>query len=158
MTRSPSDPALRPTDLPPTDGLLRASLRANASFSALSGLCFVLASAPLADFLDVAPPALVTGVGVNLLGFAAALLWLASRPSPAMGLVRLVIALDLAWVAGTIAGVYADAFSRAGALASLGVAGVVAGLAGLQWIGLRRRVHPVTGTETSPMAVDRVRA
>ncbi|MDJ0787228.1 MAG: hypothetical protein QNK05_10515 [Myxococcota bacterium] len=134
------------------DRLLRNSLRANAGFSTLSGLAFCFAGAPIAGFIGVAPAALVTSVGVNLLGFAAALLWLSSRPRISLVLARIVIGLDLAWVAGTAVAIYADVFTRGGALAALAIAAVVLDFAVLQWLGVRRleRARPVA--TTSPRA------
>ena len=63
----------------PQGRFLRHSLRANAAFSLVSGLTFTIGATPIAGFLGVAPAALVTSVGLNLLGFAVALVWLASR-------------------------------------------------------------------------------
>ncbi|MDJ0868538.1 MAG: hypothetical protein QNK03_20690 [Myxococcota bacterium] len=123
---------------PDRAAFLRNSLRANAAFSTLSGVLFALAGAPIADFLGVAPPLLVTFVGLNLLGFAAALVWLASRPALPVRLAVIVIGADLAWVAGTLLLVFAEAFTRAGATAALAVANVVLVFAVLQTIGVRR--------------------
>ena len=122
--------------------LLRRSLRANGVFSATSGLLFTLAGGPLAGFLGVAPAWLVTVVGLNLLGFAAALFFLASRPAIPPALATTVVALDLGWVLGTIALVYADVFTRGGAAAALLVANVVLVFAVLQGIGVRRLAGP----------------
>ena len=133
----------------PDDRLLRNSLRANAAFSTASGIAFSLAGAPIADFIGVAPAALVTSVGLNLLAFAAALLWVSSRPTLSALLARIIIGLDLAWVVGTVAAVYADLFTRAGALASVGIALVVLTFATLQWLGVRRMER------STPVAVSR---
>lgn len=122
----------------PQDRLLRNSLRANAVFSLVSGLTFTIGATPIADFLGVAPAALVTSVGLNLLGFAAALVWLASRPVVSPVLAKIVIALDVGWIVGTVVLVYADTFTRGGALASILVANVVLAFALLQWIGVRK--------------------
>ncbi len=128
MTASSHDPS----------EFLRKSLRANALFSALSGAFFTLAGSRVAGFLGVEPPLLVTGVGLNLLGFAAALFTLASRARLSATLARVVVGLDGIWVLGTVALVYADIFTRAGATAALGVANIVLVFAVLQAIGVRR--------------------
>jgi hypothetical protein len=120
------------------DGFLRNSLRANAAFSLVSGLGFALAGGAVASFLGVAPAGLVTSTGFPLLAFGAAVLWVASRPQVSVPLARVIIGLDVAWVVGTILLVFADAFTRAGALASLVVADVVLVFAVLQWVGVRR--------------------
>lgn len=117
---------------------LRTSLRANAAFSMLSGGAFALAGSAVASFLGVSPPILVTGVGVNLLAFAGALLFLASRPRIAPRLALAIIAADMAWVVGTLALVLGDVFTTAGAAAALVVGNVVLLFAILQWIGVRR--------------------
>ncbi len=117
---------------------LRRSLRANAIFSALSGAVFTLAGSRLAAFLGVEPPLLVTGVGVNLLGFAAALFFLASRAHLSATLPMIVVGLDGVWVLGTVALVYGDVLTRGGTTAALGIANVVLVFAVLQAIGVRR--------------------
>lgn len=117
---------------------LRLSLRANATFSVLSGLVFSVASGVIADFLGGVEAVLVLAVGLQLLLFAGALVWLASRPSIPAGLVIAVVVADLGWVLGTIVAVYADLFTRGGAIAALVVADLVLVFAILQAIGLRR--------------------
>ncbi len=127
------------TPTPDPSGLLRASLRGNAAFSTLSGLAFVAAGEAIGRALGLALPGLLVLVGANLLAFAAALLWVASRPLPPRGLVLTIVALDLGWVLLTAVLILADAFHRAGALAALGVANVVLVFAILQALGLRRQ-------------------
>jgi hypothetical protein len=125
--------------------LLRTSLRANAAFSVLSGSIFTLAATPVAGLLGIEPAALVTGVGLNLLGFAAALLWMASRPELSVKLALVVIALDLGWVLGTAALAFTDVFSRTGVMLSIGVANVVLVFAVVQWVGARRLMSSPAG-------------
>jgi hypothetical protein len=117
---------------------LRQSLRANALFSMLSGLAFALASAPLAALLGDVPPLLVFGVGLQLLFFAAGLVWLASRSEISVPLTIAVIVADGLWVLGTAVVVYADLFARQGEILALVLADVVLVLAILQSIGVRR--------------------
>jgi hypothetical protein len=117
---------------------LRKSLRANAAFSALSGLAFSLASGPVATFLGNVHPSIVLLVGVQLLFFAGVLVWLSSRseipPSLAIG----VVVADLLWVVATIIVVYAGLFTRGGEVLAAILAGVVLAMAMLQSIGVRR--------------------
>ena len=120
--------------------LLRYSLRANAAFSTLSGILFAAKGARIATFLGGVTAADVTSVGVSLLAFAAGLLWLSRQAPIPEGLVRAVIAADLAWVVGTGAAVAAGVFSGPGNTAALLVADVVLVFAVLQGLGLRR-VH-----------------
>jgi hypothetical protein len=117
---------------------LRHSLRANALFSTLSGLVFAVASAPVAAILGDVAPLLVFGVGLQLLLFAAALVWLASRSEISVPLTIAVIAADLLWVLGTAVVVHADLFARQGEILALVLADVVLVLAILQSIGVRR--------------------
>ena len=125
---------------------LRASLRGNAAFSTISGLLFALASASVAALLGEVPASLVLGTGLQLLLFAAALAWLASRPLISLPLAWLVIAADLLWVLGTAAAVAAGVFSAEGNAAAIGVANVVLLFAVLQTIGVRkaRSAQPTT--------------
>lgn len=120
--------------------LLRISLRANAAFSALSGAAFSLMGPSIATFLGIDPPLLVTVVGLNLLGFAALLLFVASRPVVSAPIANAIILADLAWVGGTLILVLADVFTPGGAIAALFVANIVLAFAVVQFIGVRRLV------------------
>lgn len=122
---------------------LRLSLRGNALFSSFSGLAFVIASGMIATILGNIPAGLVLGVGIQLLIFAAALVWLSSRTHIPVPLAIGVIVADLLWVVGTAVVVYADLFERAGEVLLLCLADVVLLLAILQSIGVRRMGAPV---------------
>lgn len=124
---------------------LRQSLRGNAFFSTASGLIFTLASGAIAEFLGGTPAILVAVVGGQLLLFAGALFWLASRPEISTQLVIAVIVADILWVLGTIVIVYVDLFTRDGAALAIVLASVVLLLAILQSIGVRR----MSGSETA---------
>lgn len=117
---------------------LRRSLRGNAAFSTLSGLAFALASGAIAAFLGDVQPLLILAVGLQLLLFAGALMWLASRTRISVSLAIGVIVADLLWVLGTIVIVYADLFTRGGAALALVLADVVVLMAVLQSIGVHR--------------------
>lgn len=119
-------------------GFLRRSLRANGVFSTLSGLTFVVAAGAISEFLGAVPALLVAGVGGQLLLFAAALIWLASRSEISVSIATAVIAADLLWVIGTVGVVCADVFSRGGAALAILLADVVLLLAILQSIGVHR--------------------
>lgn len=120
------------------EDLLRKSLRGNAIFSTLSGLAFAFASGPIAGFLGELHPMLVLAVGFQLLLFAGALVWLASKPEISVSLSIGVIVADLLWVLGSIAIVYADLLTRGGAALALVLADVVLLLAILQSLGVHR--------------------
>lgn len=140
-----------PTSQPPTSNValefLRRSLWANAAFSTVSGVGFLLASDWIGAFLDHVPGPWVAAVGAQLLIFAGGLAWLASRPSIPRAWARAVVTADLLWVVGTVLLVYADAFSRSGAACAVLLADAVLVLAILQTIGIERMG---TATPDSP--------
>ncbi len=130
---------MRDLDLPSDPArFLRYSLRANAAFSATSGLLFVLARDGVARLLGALGPGEILSIGVQLAIFAGALVWLASRPRIPVPLALSVVAADLLWVVATIFALYADVFTRSGAWAALGVGHLVLGFAVLQTIGIQR--------------------
>ncbi|MBW2315372.1 MAG: hypothetical protein JRH10_14405, partial [Deltaproteobacteria bacterium] len=82
--------------------LLRNSLRGNAAFSTLSGLAFVLGADAVAGAIGLGDARILTVTGVQLLGFAALLVYLASRATLHLPTAMLIVWADLAWVVGTI--------------------------------------------------------
>lgn len=127
MTPAPSD-------------LLRRALRANAGFSTLSGLTLLLAAAPLGSALGIPEPALLRGIGITLLVFAAGLFRNAARSTIRRGEAALASGLDLAWVAGSGLLLAWPSFepTRLGRGAIAAVATIVLACALLQLAGLRR--------------------
>jgi len=131
--------------------LLRTSLQANATFSTLSGLVFLLAAERVAEAIGLADARLLLGTGLNLLGFAALLAYLASRPAIHLGLATAVVWADLAWVVGTIPVVALDLLNRTGTIAAVALADVVLAFALLQYLGIRHlRPTPVEGDGSIP--------
>ena len=128
--------------------LLGGALRANASFSVLSGLALVCAAPALASWTGLGPVWLLRAIGAGLLLFAVDLFLLARRAAAHPGRVRLVIAMDLAWVAGSavLLLVGAESLTRAGFWLVFGVAEVVAAFALLQFLGLRRTQRAAAAT------------
>ena len=119
--------------------LLRRALLGNAAFSALCGALIVV--------FDQRIVALMTNLehrlwplGVMLIGFAAFLVWLSTRPAVSATWVNAVIVADLAWVAGTIVLLVGWHGMLTGA--GVWILGLVGALvfvfAELQWLGLRR--------------------
>ncbi len=120
--------------------LLRIALRANAAF-AVASAALLLAGAPaVASFLGNASPADAFGTGLLLAGFGATLLWIAGRPSVSARLVAAVIALDTAWVAGSLAVLWlpGSALSNPGRAAVSSIGAIVFVFGVLQTIGLIR--------------------
>ncbi len=103
--------------------LLIRALRANATFSAVTGVVLVIGSVPLSTWLGV-ETWISIGLGLGLIGFAGLLVGLARDPQPA--LVLIVIA------------VFPDLMSTSGLWALGIVSMVVADLAVAQFAGLRR--------------------
>ena len=128
MTHLPTDPAR----------WLRLSLRANATFSAVPGSGMLFAASAIAGLLGIEQTLLVRITGVNLLGFAALLVWLASREVIKPSLAIAVVVADLLWVAGSAGLLPAGVFSTTGNWLVAGVADVVLLFAILQYVGIRR--------------------
>ncbi len=118
--------------------LLRNSLRANAAFSLASGATFVVASEPLARFFGLPEAAAVSGLGLNLLVFAALLLLLAAPRAIRLWLAATVVAADLAWVLGSVGVILTGPLSTPGNGAVAAIACVVLLFAALQYAGIRR--------------------
>ncbi len=118
--------------------LLRWSLRANGLFSVTSGLVFTVFAAAVADRIGLPDPRVVGFVGLNLLGFAAFLFWVSSRPAIHLPTAMAIVYLDLAWVAGTLPLVAAGWLSEFGNVTALAIADGVLTFALLQWLGVRR--------------------
>ncbi len=121
------------------DAILRRVLQANAAFSLASGLALVLAAGPLAGFSGI-EPIVLRAVGIGLLPWAAFVFHTSRRAALRRREVLVVIAGDLAWVAGTIILALAafSAFTVAGLITLLVLGAIVADLAAAQIIGLRR--------------------
>jgi hypothetical protein len=118
--------------------LLRWSLRANGLFSVTSGLVFTVFAAAVTDRIGLPDPRVIGFVGLNLLGFAAFLFWVSSRPAIHLPTAMAIVYLDLAWVAGTVPLVAAGWLSESGNVLALAIAEGVLTFALLQWLGVRR--------------------
>lgn len=118
---------------------LRRVLIADAVISGTTGVLMLAAAGPLSRILEV-PSSLLTSAGVSLLPFMAFLIWLCTRASVPRSAVWIVIALNLGWVLGSIALLFADRVdpNRLGIAFILVQAIAVAGFAEMQYVGLRR--------------------
>ena len=130
-----------------SDRLLRRTLWGNAVFSVVSGAVLAIFAGPFADIaahgpisvagLDLAVVFGLLGLGVIALGALCA--WIASRETLPAGLARLIFAADLAWVAGSVLVLALPAtWTAAGFAGIVVVALIVADLAILEYLGLRR--------------------
>lgn len=118
---------------------LRGSMLADAVISGATGLLMLAGAGVLTSWLGVPAP-LMRYAGLILLPFAAMVLYLARAPLVSRAGVRLVIALNLAWVAASILVLIAGWIepTTLGLAFVIFQAVVVAGFAELQYTGLRR--------------------
>lgn len=120
---------------------LPAVLLANAIFSSVSGIGFVLVPATAATFVGLLRPEDVRGIGVQLLVFAAIVAWIRHRLPHSRRWVRAIIGGDCLWVVGSIVLVLARpaGLTGAGIWAILVVATIVATFAAAQAMALKDR-------------------
>lgn len=118
--------------------LLRRSLRGNAVFSFLSGLVFLLAHEPLAQFIGLSHSALLLLTGISLLGFAGWLYRNSMRRRVNLIEARIAVILDLAWVLGSGLIFSLGVLSSGGNWVLILIADVVLAFAVLQHLGLRK--------------------
>jgi len=124
----------------PESRLLRRFLLGNATFSTLTGTLCLVDAAPLTQAFGIPDPTLLPGLGVQLLLFAAAIVWIATRQNISTRLAWVIIALDIGWVAGSFALLpfVADMLTSAGVTAMVLVALGVATFASGQIAGVKR--------------------
>ncbi|TAJ42521.1 MAG: hypothetical protein EPO55_01605 [Reyranella sp.] len=129
------------------DRLLRRTLWGNAAFSVISGAVLAAFAGPFARAATDAPVsvlgldlALLFGLlGVGVVAFGALCAWIASRSHLPQGLARLIFAADIAWVAGSVLVLALPAsWTTAGIAGIVVLALIVADLAILEYLGLRR--------------------
>lgn len=130
----------KPVAQAPTS-LLRRALLGNAAFSGLSGLLFTLDARPIAKFLGLENPMILTIMGLVLLAYAPFLVWLANRKPIPRWLAWMVIELDVLWIIGSAVLIFTDLvpLTGPGKWAIAIVADVVAVFAIVQYLGLRRQ-------------------
>ncbi|MCW5733002.1 MAG: hypothetical protein KIS73_02690 [Enhydrobacter sp.] len=130
-----------------SDRLLRRTLWGNAIFSVVSGVVLVAFATPFAASATHAPLSVagldlaivfeLLGVGVVLFGAVCG--WAASRESLPRGWARVIFAADILWVAASaLVLVLPVSWTTAGIAGIVVVALVVADLAILEYLGLRR--------------------
>jgi Na+/melibiose symporter-like transporter len=130
-----------------TDRLLRRTLWGNAAFSVVSGATLAIFAGPFAKAAAHAP---VTVLGIDLaiafellglgvVAFGALCAWVASRETLPRGLARLIFLGDVAWVAGSVLVLALPAtWTTAGVMGIVVLAVIVADVAILEYLGLRR--------------------
>jgi len=122
-----------------TGGLLRFALTLDGVATAANGVLYV-AGAPLLDGWLGLPAGMLMAVGAALIVYAALVQRLATRPAMPRAAVAAVIAANLLWTVDSLIALALDWFTptTAGQILIAAQAVLVAGLAALQYVGLRR--------------------
>jgi len=135
---------------------LRTALRANATFSAVSGLTALLWAIPLAGWMGGFSPWILLALGPGLLLFALLLIVETRRARPVPSAALAISIADLAWVVGSavLLMVAGPALSAGGAWTVIVVALVVLFLATWQLAGLRALTRNTRGRTAARSAFD----
>lgn len=137
------------------DRLLRRTLWANAGLSIASGLALAVFAGPIARLAAPAPvavagldlPALLALLGAGFVAFGGVCAWVASRAVLPVAWGRAIFLLDAGWVAiSAVLLALPGVWSTAGIVGIAGMALVVADLAILEYLGLRR----IAGADLRP--------
>ena len=118
--------------------LLRRALQGNALFSVTSGALILAMNRTLVEFLGLGSSTSLNPLGIGLLGYAGWLLWNARREKIKIVDAWIAVILDIVWVVGSYAVLFAVRFSSSGKWAVALVAELVLLFAVMQWLGLRR--------------------
>lgn len=130
-----------------SDRLLRRTLWANAILSVGSGALLAALATPFAKLATHAPlqvlgldlSIVLEVLGLGFVAFGAVCSWVASRPEMPLGWARAIFVLDASWVAISAVIVMLPAsWTVAGIAGIVVIALVVADLAILEYLGLRR--------------------
>ena len=130
-----------------SDRLLRRTLWGNAAFSVISGAALAVFAGPFARAATDAPVSvlgldlaiLFELLGVGVVAFGALCAWIASRQELPQAWARAIFAADLAWVAGSVLVLALPAsWTTAGIAGIVVLAAIVADLAILEYLGLRK--------------------
>lgn len=119
--------------------LLRFALKQDAIGSGANGVVYVVAAAIFGEMFGL-PAAFLYPIGVFLVAWAAALLFLAARETVSRAAVGTVMAVNVAWVAASVELLVAGWFPLTGLGTALVIlqAVAVAGFTVLQFAGLRK--------------------
>jgi hypothetical protein len=128
----------------PDSSLLRPALLADAAASGAMGVLMVAGADLIAPLLGLSPQ-LLMWAGLVLIPFAVLVGWTGTRDVPPHGIARTIVAINLAWVAGSaVLPAMLPAAPTALGLTFVAVqAATVLALATMQWVGLGRagRAH-----------------
>jgi len=126
--------------------LLRWSLLSNAVFSTVSGICFLVASKPIANLIELEMPIILIMIGVSLLIFATGLVFNALRKTISPLEAWIAVILDFTWVIASGVVIFIGVLNATGNWGVAIIADVVLLLAILQFVGLRKlqKAHVVS--------------
>ena len=117
---------------------LRRSLQLDGIASGLCGALLLVAAPTIAAHFGIASAGIPRAVGTGLLVFAAALLWNAARASVNRAEALVTVALNAAWVVGSLILVVDGSLTVIGNVAVMVIAAAVLAFAVLEVMGLRR--------------------
>jgi hypothetical protein len=117
---------------------LKKALTGNALFSVVSGVAILFANHWLVKFLGLPEKVSLAILGVSLIGYAALLWFNAHRPKIKITDAWVAVTMDVIWVVGSYALIFAVPFSVGGKWVVALVAELVLAFAVLQWLGIRR--------------------
>ena len=123
---------------PNASSFLRRSLMANAVFSGLSGLIFLLAAGPITRSIGLEAPITLVVVGGSLVLYGLGLARNARRPVVNLIEARVAIAMDGLWVVGSAVLILAGVLNAIGSWTAIVLADFVLAFAICQFVGLRR--------------------
>jgi len=118
--------------------LLKKALTGNALFSVVSGVAILFANRWLVKFLGLPEKVSLTILGISLIGYAALLGLNARRPRIRISDAWVAVIMDVVWVVGSYALIFAVPFSVGGKWVLAMVAELVLAFAVVQWLGIRR--------------------
>jgi len=118
---------------------LKTVLYANTAFSTLSGLVMLVFSAWIASRVLDLPSIVYLLMGVGLLGFAAAVYYVAQTVPATMAMSRVVLWVDISWVLATPVAIIllADRLTPLGNLLLIDIALIVAALAVFEGLAIK---------------------
>jgi hypothetical protein len=135
---------MTPTSIPITTTqrtpLLRLALKLDAIVTGANGAAYLVAAGPLGDLLGLSP-GLLRGAGAFLLAFAAAVWVAATRPSIPRPAAYAIVGANAIWAIDSVVAAIAGWATpeTVGTVWIVLQAIVVAGFAGLQLAGLKRK-------------------
>jgi hypothetical protein len=137
MNATASPTAARPATRAVPLGL---TLRLDTVVTGANGLAYLVAAGPLSDLFGL-DATFLRGIGLFLLAFTVFVWRVSARTAPAPGAVRAVVAVNVAWVLGSLAlaALGLGSPSTAGTVWTVLQAAVVGVFAELQILALRRR-------------------